>query len=80
MSWKKQMGTRHNVDCSRAFKNYDPQCPRCQELANGAEARQGWGPSRRELDLMAASSVSAHFSSERHLSGGCGVVCTYGEW
>ena len=72
--------TRHDTNCVRVFKRYDKWCPRCQELMNGAEARRGWGPSRQELDLKAANEVKAHFSSEKHLTGGCGIICTFGEW
>ena len=74
------MKTKHLIDCQRVFKNYDKQCPRCLELSNGAEPRKGWGPSRRELDLRVSTEIHSHFSSQKHLTGGCGVVCTYGEW
>lgn len=55
-------------------------CPRCIELANGAaplqwkRATQGnaLGPTRDE--------IRDHFTSHKHLFGGCGVQCTFGEW
>ena len=37
-----KLKTKHKDDCRRVFKRYDLACPRCQELSNGAEARQGW--------------------------------------
>lgn len=32
----------HKEDCKRVFKNYDMDCPRCVELANGAKPRDAW--------------------------------------
>lgn len=34
--------TKHRLDCERVFKRYDADCPRCQELASGADPRGGW--------------------------------------
>jgi hypothetical protein len=51
-------------------------CPRCDELAAGAEPIT-WAPSRAQLDREA---VDRHLASERHRTGGCGIVCTFGEW
>jgi hypothetical protein len=50
-------------------------CPRCDELLAGA-APVAWNirPTRPTSD------VGAHFRSARHLSGGCGPVCTFGDW
>jgi hypothetical protein len=36
------MKTLHSENCKRVFKKYDKECPRCQELANGAEPREAW--------------------------------------
>jgi hypothetical protein len=36
------MNTKHISTCQRVFKRYDPKCPRCQELAQGAPARPAW--------------------------------------
>lgn len=69
--------TAHRQDCRRVFKLYDPECPRCRELAQGSPARKGWGPSR---DQRRAAEVSGHFDGEQHRTGGCGPVCTFGEW
>ena len=67
----------HKADCLRVFSRYDRECPRCQELINGAPARKGWGLSN---DARRCIEIDSHFTSEKHLSGGCGVVCTFGEW
>lgn len=55
-------------------------CPRCAQLVNGAAPVQGWGSRRREAEAQAVRDVHAHFASDRHRNGGCGPVCTYGEW
>jgi hypothetical protein len=69
--------TAHRFDCRRVFSRYDRECPRCLELVNGAPARKGWGPSQ---DQIRCQEINAHFSGTKHLSGGCGIVCTFGEW
>jgi len=72
---------RHNGTCTMAFGRPSAHngCPRCEELKTGAAPRKGWG-SRRADDERHAQDVRAHFSSHRHVSGGCGPVCTFGEW
>lgn len=40
--------TKHSDTCSRVFKNYDMQCPRCIELASGSTPRDGWQKSYYE--------------------------------
>lgn len=74
------MQTKHNSDCSRAFKNYDRNCPRCQELIGGAKARPGWSDSKRRFEAQSVAAIHAHFASEAHLSGKFGPVCTFGDW
>lgn len=74
------MKTVHKPDCSRVFKRYDINCPRCAELAAGSEPRKGWGNRRKELDQQRCADIRQHFSSEAHLSGKCGPVCTFGDW
>jgi len=68
-------------------------CPRCDELTAGAAPRT-WGgqtytkcsgcgrPVERGYfgDRCQACQVRDHFNGERHRSGGCGPVCTFGEW
>ena len=74
------MNTKHNADCSRAFKNYDKNCPRCQELSAGAPARPGWSDNKRRFEAQSIIAIHAHFASEAHRSGACGPVCTFGDW
>lgn len=64
-----------------SFGRLTPGCPRCDELAAGAPARS-WNVSRtrRTAGRDRAADLAAHFSGEKHRSGGCGPVCTYGEW
>jgi hypothetical protein len=71
--------TKHSVDCQRVFKNYDPSCPRCNELASGSPARKGWY-SRKAEDIKQAGRISTHFASLEHRTGKCEIVCTWGEW
>lgn len=54
-------------------------CPRCDELLSGAPAIK-WAPSRATRDVQSCREIDAHFHSHKHLSGGCGPVCTFGEW
>jgi hypothetical protein len=74
-----QMTTKHSTDCKMVFGRKDASCPRCQELIAGA-APIKWAPSFAQRDAQACREVAAHFASARHLSGGCGPVCTFGEW
>ena len=70
---------KHSIDCKMAFGRKDPSCPRCQELLYGANPVK-WAPSLKQRDAQARREISAHFTSHKHLSGGCGPVCTFGEW
>lgn len=54
-------------------------CPRCEALKAGAEVVR-WAPSRSQQDAVRRAEIHAHCTSHKHLSGGCGVVCTFGEW
>ena len=73
------MTTKHT--CSGpVFGRKTPGCPRCDEMIAGAAPVQ-WSITRRaEQGRDHAAEVRAHFASHRHLSGGCGPVCTFGEW
>ncbi len=44
------MKTLHKADCKRVFKHYDITCPRCQELAGGAEPRKAWFEKQEAYD------------------------------
>jgi len=72
--------TKHRTTCRRVFNRYDAACPRCQELAQGQPARAGWGDFKRLMEAQEAAAVTAHLASERHRTGGCGPVCTFGDW
>jgi hypothetical protein len=53
-------------------------CPRCAQLAAGAPAiEQAWRKPRR---FDGTADVSGHFASAKHRSGGCGPVCTFGDY
>lgn len=54
--------TRHSWNCTKAWKNYDMSCPRCQELAGGAKARTGWGASRQQQDALRCVQIKRHFN------------------
>lgn len=74
------MNTKHKSDCKRAWRRYDKSCPRCQELAVGAPPREWNWVDPKLRDAERADEIKAHFNSERHRNGGCGPVCTFGEW
>ena len=78
MAWTKTAGTRHTCG-GPSFGRLTPGCARCDELAAGARPRQ-WANSRRDDDRRRAAEWDAHFNGARHRSGGCGPVCTFGEW
>lgn len=55
-------------------------CPRCDELLAGA-APVVWNiRSRAQEDAQRVRDTHAHFTGHRHRSGGCGLVCTFGDW
>ena len=77
-----QQGTRHSCG-GPSFGRLTAGCPRCDELAAGAPARQQvWRhrETRAQEDARRSAEIHAHFASDRHRSGGCGPVCTFGEW
>ena len=82
MAWTKQAARTTKHTCGGpAFGRLTPGCPRCDELAAGAErVRQPWRGSRQREDARRAAEIAEHFASQRHRSGGCGPVCTFGEW
>ena len=71
--------TKHSTTCKRVFANYDLTCPRCVELDNGSPPRAGWGRALQD-DARDRRWMLEHLNSEKHLNGGCGPVCTFGEW
>jgi hypothetical protein len=71
------MATQHNHQV--VFGRKVDGCPRCVELAAGAKPVT-WAPSRRTLDQQRCAEIRDHFTSYKHLSGGCGPVCTFGDY
>lgn len=76
------MATKHNHGPN--FGKRMAGCPRCDELNNGAAPIvQAW---RKPLPFggsnkgPTSAEIHAHFNSHKHLSGGCGPVCTFGDW
>ena len=72
------MTTKHTCG-GPVFGQRTPGCPRCDELAAGAQPVR-WASSRKQDDARRSAEIHAHFAGERHRSGGCGPVCTFGEW
>lgn len=72
------MTTKHTCNDGRgpAWGVYKAGCPRCDELLAGAPPVK-W---RQTEDARRCTEIAAHFASHRHTSGGCGPVCTFGEW
>jgi hypothetical protein len=64
-----------------AFGRKTPGCPRCDQLLAGAPAIvQDRGTRRADDDARQRLELAQHFASEKHRSGGCGPVCTKGDW
>ena len=79
------MNTKHSFDCKRVFKNYDPACPRCQELASGSKPRDGWQKDyfakRQRDEEQRRQHIAEHFAPNGpHARGLCGPVCTAFDW
>ena len=62
------------------FGRREAGCPRCAELAAGAAPVKWRGQRTAELNRQHSIELCQHFRSVKHLSGGCGPVCTFGEW
>lgn len=75
------MATKHSCNDGNGpvFGRKSPGCLRCDELLAGA-VPVVWHNSRKAADEAQCRSISAHFASHAHRSGGCGPVCTYGDW
>lgn len=52
------------------------ECPRCDQLHEGAPARAGWSDGKRRAEASFLREVKNHDCKAR----GCGPVCTFGEW
>lgn len=72
MAWKKQEGTKHKINCSRVFKNYDLSCDRCLELHQGDKPRDGWNTLKLKHEQQRSLEIRNHNCVLSH----CGPVCT----
>lgn len=77
--------TKHSNNCQRVFKNYDANCPRCQELINGSKPRDGWQKSyysrKAQQEAQRTADIHEHFAPNGpHARGVCGPVCTAFDW
>lgn len=73
--------TQHNHEQQPFGRRKPPgECPRCDELHDGAPRRETARSRDERLDREHAEDIRKHFASDKHLSGGCGPVCTYGQW
>ncbi len=64
MSWptKSHNGTKHSVSCSRVWKNYDMNCPRCIELAGGSKPRSGWNDGKKAAEAQRSAAIATFFA------------------
>ncbi len=75
-----QTKTKHKEDCSRVFKNYDMTCPRCIELKNGSEPRQGWQTSYYGNKAREEAQFIRQLKNHDCVESNCGIVCTAFDW
>lgn len=86
VAYRKDGQLKHSSSCRMAFGRLDPEnCARCAtERAEGVPARihEGFAALRRREanDARQLEGIRAHFATEKHRTGGCGVCCTYGDW
>jgi hypothetical protein len=74
------MSTTQHTCGGPVFGRKTPGCPRCDQLLASA-APVVWRGNRSQREAaQRCREIDAHFRSHRHLSGGCGPVCTFGEW
>lgn len=72
------MATKHTHQV--VFGRKVDGCPRCAELSAGAEPICWNWRNQAQGDARRAQECHEHFRSHKHVSGGCGPVCTFGEW
>ena len=68
------MTTKHNHVL--IFGRRVDDCPRCQELANGAAPIQWSGSRKAAMEAEQIRAIRNHDCKASH----CGPVCTFGEW
>lgn len=88
MAWAKSTGTKHTCG-GPAFGRLTAGCPRCDELATGAQARQWAGMGRRarcacgnwtEAGEWSSLCRSCQIRAHDCASSRCGTVCTAFDW
>jgi hypothetical protein len=73
------MTTKHTCG-GPVFGRRTAGCPRCDDLLAGARPVTRQAREDRERTAWRALEIRAHFTSWKHRSGGCGPVCTFGDW
>lgn len=72
--------TNHKPDCKMSFGRKDSSCPRCQELIQGAPARDGWQKQyfskkkKEEADRILA------IRNHNCTTSGCAPICVAFDW
>ena len=88
MAWTKTNGTKHTCG-GPSFGRLTAGCPRCDELAAGAPARQWAGMGRRQRCACGNWTEPGEFTTlcrscqiRRHdcQAARCGAVCTAFDW
>jgi hypothetical protein len=79
MAWMKSTTTKHTCG-GPVFGRKTSGCPRCDEMIAGAKPVVWNFTSRAQADAGRSIEIFAHFASHKHKTGGCGPVCTFGEW
>lgn len=74
------LNVKHAADCTMSFGRKDPNCERCKELLAGAPPRKWRSAIAKENDARRSIEIRDHFASQKHRTGGCGPVCTFGDW
>lgn len=82
--YAKDGSLKHSSECQMSFGRKDERCPRCVEMINGSPSRSGWQKKyysdKKLQEQIEIQAIHAHHRSQKHLSGGCGPVCTFGDW
>lgn len=75
------MTTKHTCNSGNGlvFGRKTVGCPRCDEMIAGA-APVRWAHAKASQDAQRCREIDAHFTGHKHRSGGCGPVCTFGDW
>lgn len=77
---KKDGSLTHSAQCQMTFGRKDENCPRCQELLNGAAPRAGWQKKyfeqKKRTEEMELAAIRSHDCKKSN----CSVVCTFGDW